>query len=261
MISWKVRQNQNESSELKHYGVKGMKWGVRKEYESLHKSSKTIKKHPSRYSASEVRTTIGAVEMPKSYYNGYKNKINQHNAATIKSSHSVKSENLSRYKKDLDTLKSISNAHGVTLNDKSWFEQNKVYKIPNKLASDVGFSEPYASLTPAWDNEDQEWYMIVDNGNGEYEPIGLDDYYKALGVSSSEVEKAVTSKENNIKYFTPESIERGRKAAKKAMLSIGAKKIVSSVSTFIKKTIDVGVSSIKSLFGKISSNFNQKGGN
>lgn len=32
-MQWIVRQNQNGSNELLHYGVKGMKWGIRKEYE------------------------------------------------------------------------------------------------------------------------------------------------------------------------------------------------------------------------------------
>lgn len=31
-MDWDIRENQNRSSELTHYGVKGMKWGIRKEY-------------------------------------------------------------------------------------------------------------------------------------------------------------------------------------------------------------------------------------
>lgn len=36
---YRIRRNQNGSSELTHYGVKGMKWGVRKEYEKVGKKT------------------------------------------------------------------------------------------------------------------------------------------------------------------------------------------------------------------------------
>lgn len=37
-----IEKNQNESSELKHYGVKGMKWGIRKEYEPKGRKSQVL---------------------------------------------------------------------------------------------------------------------------------------------------------------------------------------------------------------------------
>ncbi len=51
--SWRVRENQNESSELYHYGVKGMKWGVRRTPEQLgHKRThKRLEGKPLKYTS------------------------------------------------------------------------------------------------------------------------------------------------------------------------------------------------------------------
>lgn len=59
MNIWKVRKNQNESSELKHYGVKGMKWGVRKEYEKKgrKRNNTVVGAKPLKYSSLELEKT------------------------------------------------------------------------------------------------------------------------------------------------------------------------------------------------------------
>lgn len=41
ILAWKIRENQNGSSELYHYGVKGMRWGIRKDYKTSGSSKKS----------------------------------------------------------------------------------------------------------------------------------------------------------------------------------------------------------------------------
>lgn len=58
-MEWKVRENQNGSSELYHYGVKGMKWGVRKDDD---KDSGQSKKN---YTVKDqsIRTNVGVAKI------------------------------------------------------------------------------------------------------------------------------------------------------------------------------------------------------
>lgn len=64
---WRVRQNQNRSSELTHYGVKGMRWGVRKERETSGRKTNgpSIKdRYKSLFNKDQsIRTNIGVVKI------------------------------------------------------------------------------------------------------------------------------------------------------------------------------------------------------
>lgn len=65
-MRWIVRQNQNGSNELFHYGVKGMKWGVRKEYEPKGRRKAAIKDvgaRPLKYKSLEAEHIKQAVKM------------------------------------------------------------------------------------------------------------------------------------------------------------------------------------------------------
>lgn len=42
-MGWRVRENQNRSGELNHYGILGMKWGVRRTPEQLGRVKKGTK--------------------------------------------------------------------------------------------------------------------------------------------------------------------------------------------------------------------------
>lgn len=60
------------NNELRHYGIKGMKWGVRRTPEQLgHKPKRTSKKQRraemSKMSDSELRSRINRIQMEKQY--------------------------------------------------------------------------------------------------------------------------------------------------------------------------------------------------
>lgn len=71
LMQWTIRENQNRSSELLHYGVKGMKWGVRKEKETsgTRSSSGTITggpdSNPKVVSKKEFEKGAGLSSTPK----------------------------------------------------------------------------------------------------------------------------------------------------------------------------------------------------
>lgn len=57
---WAIRDSSDDNS-LTHYGVKGMKWGVRKEYEAKGRKTKGITLHGAR--GGSIRTEVGTVKV------------------------------------------------------------------------------------------------------------------------------------------------------------------------------------------------------
>lgn len=57
-MEWVIRKNQNESSELYHYGVKGMKWGVRKEYELKGRKAKKLTSSNAKLNSNGILDTV-----------------------------------------------------------------------------------------------------------------------------------------------------------------------------------------------------------
>lgn len=105
-------ENQNGSSELKHYGVKGMKWGVRKEYESSGKKKSYTSKDlgveesiVSKWSKIDERLGVGA-GIVRSYQsmlnpdnNTYERKF-ENFIKEVESGSSSRDPNLNKFLKD-----------------------------------------------------------------------------------------------------------------------------------------------------------------
>lgn len=245
---WTIRTNQNES-ELSHYGVKGMRWGVRKEQDRVGKAVKTKTVRSLYRKNQSLAKGDGPVTIRK-VSKEYKQDVaynSQKNSSMLTSSKSTRQTSSRKASSEYETELAYNSGGGGSASGTS--PSDLTEEEIRKLLEEGKISKEYAEE------------LLANTGRGQdsnttttpVTPKGSKEYQEELAANSqknafqSDVKKVKKTKVSDLttKKSWQQKIAEGAKAVSKSIEKIGkqavdaAKNVISAGKEAISKFFNV----------------------